>query len=84
MHALFIRTKGMDEDAGDYGDGFEELPWRDNDLMGLTPEAYATLKELEKHLQSNSMEDVLAGTFGDGVQVTVTAEGVTVDEFDHD
>jgi len=42
------------------------------------------IKEMESLIYNGAMEKVLEATFGDHVQVTVTAKGIDVDGYDHD
>jgi hypothetical protein len=42
------------------------------------------IKEMESLLHNGAMEEVLEATFGDHVQVTVTAKGIDVDDYEHD
>lgn len=63
-----------------------ELPWRGYegwDKAGVCSlETYEACKGLAREL--SSMEDALKTLFGDHVQVSVTADGVDVEEYDHD
>jgi hypothetical protein len=45
-------------------------------------DGYPVIKQLEKMLSSS--EDILLMLFGDHCQITVTRDGLDVDEFDHD
>jgi hypothetical protein len=47
-----------------------------------SPETHAACLTLEKDL--NSVQDALKALFGDHVTVIVNADGVSVDEYDHD
>jgi hypothetical protein len=76
------------------GDEFEdlshydgELPWRGyssewDKAAVCSSETYEACKSLAREL--GGMDDVLETLFGDHVSVTVTPDGVSVDEYDHD
>ena len=75
--------EGDDLDGSHY-DG--ELPWR-----GYEGWDKANVCSLETHdacvalaKELGNMEDVLETLFGDHVSVSVTPDGVSVDEYDHD
>lgn len=51
---------------------------------GLTREQYEAAREFARELASEGLEDVLRQAFGDHVMVKVTADGVEVDDYDHD
>ncbi len=42
------------------------------------------LNAINKFINDGDNEDFLAATFGDGVQVIVTANGIETEEYDHD
>lgn len=75
--------EGDDLDGSHY-DG--EMPWRGYEgwekAPVCSPETHGACIALAKEL--GSMDDVLETLFGDHVQVCVTADGVDVDEYDHD
>jgi hypothetical protein len=74
--------EGDDLDASHY-DG--ELPYRYEDWEKrdvCSPETLAACDGLASEL--GRMEDALKTLFGDHVQVNVTADGVDVEEYDHD
>lgn len=89
-----FKFEGIPEDAGDYEDGFVELPWNFGYSNTYCPERYKSIwenvnrelynncKEFKSFLDNNS--DALESIFGDHVEVTVTAEGAFVEEYDHD
>lgn len=75
------------EDVSHYGEWESEDP-TPADLMvyesygrpGYTRE----LRELNDFMQSNLGEEVLQFAFGDHVSIRVTANGITIDEYEHD
>lgn len=74
-------------DGGEYGDIDDE--WFDKKSDILNHREIAALKKTVKEAsrvfdQLAAMEDELQRTFGDGQQITVTAEGVEVDDYYHD
>jgi hypothetical protein len=66
-----------EDDGGDDGDGFL-------DAYYLKDENKAAAEALAGMLGSDEMEDVLLATFDDHVQVTVTLNEITIDEYSHD
>lgn len=79
-------------------DGSEVTAW--GDYEGEEAEVFsfqgtyrmpAQLQDKAKHIESltemicsDAMEEVLLGAFGDHAVVTVTADGIDVDEYEHD
>jgi hypothetical protein len=51
-------------------------------LEGITAADYEALSDLESALQSN--EEACLAAFGDHVEVTVTRDGIEVEEYSHD
>lgn len=85
VHGMQYRKADYDEDnensdQGDFGNGyFEYYSQGDDDGKPW----FAALKEIEESWSSLG-EDMMRNLFGDGVQVTVTREGIEVDDYDHD
>ncbi len=79
LHGLHASAKDEREDEL-YGEGWHEIYGDPEE--GFTPEAWSALKDLEKTL--GDLEDELEAVFGDHVRVIVTAEGVDVEEYNHD
>jgi hypothetical protein len=87
-----FKLVGGEESDGDREDGFLDLPgpvdYRERnyyeDFVKACPDhnVYLACKSLEKEL--GGLDDALQQLFGDHVQVTVTATGVEVDEYEHD
>lgn len=79
---------GASEDDGDYGDGFLSVPsnygadYNADFRAACSRELFEKCRELEREL--GGLEDVLYALFDDHVQVTVTRDGVDVEEYDHD
>lgn len=77
-----------DDEGGDYEDGFHDLPWSYEsdyyaDFRKLCPaDLYAKCKSLSGEI--TGLEDALQALFGDHVEVTVTKDGVEVEEYEHD
>lgn len=99
IHGFFYRPTGQTE-GGEDDEGFEyytDYGWKyaDEPFEGdghdyhagqrkVAVETRAELKILNDLIESPAMTDVLEAVFGDGVQITATAEALTVDEYDHD
>lgn len=65
------------EEESDYGDGFRSTySWTDDPDTRIKK----AVRKFEKGMDRNLFKD----TFGDGVQVTATRDGVEVEEYDHD
>jgi len=72
-----IKFNNTPEDAGDYEDGFID----DYDVKtGKEKEVFEAVYEIFKSIDDN----IFLSAFDDHVQVTVTADGVEVDEYEHD
>lgn len=74
-------------DGGKYGDLDDK--WFDDKSDILNHREIGALKKAVKEAvhvfdQLSSMENELKAAFGDGMQITVTAEGVEVEDYDHD
>jgi hypothetical protein len=80
VNDLYASTKDERSDSLYDDDCWNEL-WGEPP-EGYTPEDWEALKELNKAMQG--MEAELEAVFGDHVQVIVTAEGVEVEEHEHD
>jgi hypothetical protein len=52
--------------------------------MGLYPEVNALAEALKKAVESGAADNVLRAAFGDHAVITVTAEGIDVEWYDHD
>lgn len=65
-----------------YGVGYTHAPGRFENKDGMFPETYNRADKLATVLQNN--EVTLLNWFGDHAQITVTAFGIQVDEYDHD
>lgn len=70
----YIKLASTEEDAGDYNDGFESY-WG-NDEPAVSKAVTEFLKQFD--------DDAYLFMFGNHVQITVTKDGVEVDEYDHD
>jgi hypothetical protein len=70
------------DDEGDYEDGFLSISTYGKPKDWVTPDWFLALGELERALMGSESE--LEAAFGDHVKVTVTRDGVDVDEYDHD
>lgn len=73
---VYVRTKGMDDDAGDYEDGFDSGYRDDDPLTPITKACQEVRDMLDK--------DTLEALFGDHVEVVVTPDGVETSECSHD
>jgi hypothetical protein len=51
---------------------------------GTHRESFDACLALSEAIESGAFDDVLLEAFGDHCQVTVTADGITVDEYSHD
>ena len=90
----YFKFKGMPEEMGYNEDGFVELPHTYGYSNQYNEEEYTSIwnnvnKTLYKNCKEfvsflNNNEDALETIFGDHVEVTVTAEGVFVEEYDHE
>lgn len=72
-YAKFVDTA---EDAGDYGDGFDIIPWRKEDQSDAT--------RAIDDLFGLIAQDVMLESFGDHAKITATRDGFEVDEYSHD
>jgi hypothetical protein len=74
------------DDVSAYGeyDGDEEGIWSDDYLSGEAREKYIKVYELQQFCESEIGEDVLRAAFGDHSVVTVTREGIDVQEYEHE
>jgi hypothetical protein len=74
INEIYGKWAGLEEDAGDYEDGYDTYP-EDADIKkdfeAISSAVYENSKFIEKVL-------------GDGIQVTVTKDSVDVDRYDHD
>ena len=87
-------TDGEIDYGGDMSDGFLDDYQLNKDFWAGKADIlnFKQIKQLEKTVKNvNKLFDHLSGmldeleqTFGDGVQVTVTAKGVEVEDYDHD
>ena len=82
VHEPFIQLADSKTDAGDYEDGFES-EWNLSKRMDGSELAEA-FKTFSRTIQSDAVESVMAGVFGDGVVVTATADKIDIDSYDHD
>jgi hypothetical protein len=90
VRELHVRMVGSPDDIGDYGDGYVSLPGSSSTYfdgsdfaeLGGTRQLAGLLNDLESALHSN--EEACLAAFGDHVEVTVTRDGIEVDEYDHD
>lgn len=80
IHELYFRPSDEDEQAAlddsDYGDGYSSI----YEARGRS--YHADLSALESAL--SAAEPEMLSVFGDHVQVTVTADGVDVEEYEHE
>ena len=85
VHDLMIRNADSPEEGGDYDDGFDYLDcheWDGNQRVAKTDDKSKALAALSENFRS--LRDIMEELFGDHAQVTVTREGVEVDEYSHD
>ncbi len=54
------------------------------DYVGPDEARYDRCKALSDAIHSNAFDDVLLDAFGDHARITVTANGITVEEYSHD
>jgi hypothetical protein len=86
VNEVYCKTSKNDEDDGDYEDGFISS-YSVKYIEGLeVSEQEKLAKQINEagELISSIPESVLQNTFGDGYQITVTADGIDVDDYDHD
>ncbi len=76
VRELYFQVDGTPEDAGDYGDGFDNIPW---DKAKRTP-----MHEALEQFGKGRNKDIYLECFGDHVEVTARPDGVTVEEYSHD
>lgn len=79
---LLYKLVGADEEESDYDDGFTCMGTYGKPPGFAQQSWYKALAELENAL-SGAEEELLAA-FGDHVRVTVTKNGVDIDDYDHD
>ena len=73
MEAEFCTEEGA-EFHGSWGSAYD----------ALSDEIRTDLGTLTGHLQSDELEPVLLAMFGDHVEITVTAEQISINEYSHD
>ena len=79
----FSTEKTVENDEGDYEDGFVyDNESNDSDDNYVTETTYQNFETLSEILHDS--EDSLQYAFGDHVQVTVTKDGIDVEEYEHD
>ena len=83
VRTVRVRLGSTAEDEGEYGDGY--ISWFDI-KYGSTKvdEATTNLVSQIGEIVKSVPDDVMEAAFGDGVQVTVTAGSVDVEEYEHD
>ena len=98
IHGLYYKfdeTIQPEKETNDYYDGFLYIyNVNESDFFKSRTDIlnHEQMKSLEKTVKAinntfdflNSVEKGLENMFGNGVQVTVTADGVEVEDFDHD
>lgn len=84
----YFKVAGVDEEAGDYGDGYIDT-WcltayeKYADVRAkLLAEELDFVKELSTLLQNN--DELLLAAFGDHAQITATKDGFEDEEYSHD
>jgi hypothetical protein len=83
MHEARYLVEGVAADAGDYGDGF--IGRYDRAELATVPGVAAVVEAAEKFTNGlREFQDLLREMLGDHLRVTVTATGVTLEEFEHD
>ena len=88
---FFSRVEPDDEDAYEEGDLLLPYSYHDGQVYDYSIKNYRLANELELQrgklsnlLQSSGVQSVLKLTFGDHAKVTVTREGITSEEYDHE
>lgn len=88
----FVPTKCVEDDEDcEYQEypslwsafGFHDYDIKDFKEAGLTGEEIKKVEAFGKFLH-NIPDDIYEGIYGDGVEIIATAEGVEVNEYDHD
>ena len=70
-----VKFKDTEEDAGDHEDGFENEYSREG-----KSKTFDKINAVIQKIPTEAMLDM----FGDGIQVTVTADGIETEEYEHD
>lgn len=97
IYSAYVKVKGGDDEAGDYGDGFlstydlyEYGPGGYDDKVyanfnGIPGELISdALNSFEGSLESGAHWNILQEKFGDPATVTATKAGFDVDFYEHD
>jgi hypothetical protein len=88
VHEIRVKLAGNEKDTGDYEDGFTEYSgWSYSaDYRQKFPaaESYATAVRGIHEGVAALGKDAMETLFGDHAEVTVTREGIEVDEYSHD
>lgn len=85
VHEFAISNAANAEDVTHYGDydGDNDDEWVGN-LYGEMGQKYPLIYELDRFCSTEIGEEILLMTFGDHQIVTVTRDGMEVEEYEHD
>lgn len=81
LHGVYFRLEGFPSDGGDYSDGFES-PWGFKYHKFLTEDQSKILSSFESDL--SGLKPLLKEALGDHAEVTLTVNGIEVEEYEHD
>lgn len=93
VNSVYYKLEGRPEDAGDYGDGFEdgiylgtaESDEERHELERQRERLQAVRRVADAGLFSDAMESVFHPIFGDGVRVTVGRDlEFEIEEYEHE
>jgi hypothetical protein len=82
----YVKTSFNGEDDGDFEDGFidsYDIKRLDGISDGVKENIATKIKEITS-LISSIPENVMYSVYGDHKQITITAEGTEVEDYDHD
>lgn len=74
LKELYFKVDGTPEDAGDYEDGFDSIPYPADSGLHAALSSFSDGRD----------RDIYRECFGDHVEVTARPDGVTVEEYSHD
>lgn len=81
VNSPYIKFEGLEEDAGDYEDGFEYCSSYRNDER---PEGFVAAANDVSEVFNSIPDELMLSVFEDHVQVTATRKGFEVEEHSHD
>lgn len=94
VHGVEARLEGMAEDAGDYGDGYEDVHYGDSitnwqasprgPAKGVDRPTWDALNELYSAIESGAFDRALLTQFGDHATVTVGRDSAEIEFYEHD